>query len=115
MAEEFGYSLDGELYHGRFSTREEAAVHIGCRIGWTGRYVPYQWRTDDLSDVVIERMQERAYNDVGEASDDGFPITAEQQKQLDADLSAFMTEWIERNGLQPRFSLVDDVEVHPAR
>lgn len=102
----FCYSYDGDNYHGRYDTIDEALasagdfdlVHIGeCEDPPTIECI-------DANRVLDEIRCDDAYSC---SAADGWPAaTHEQLAELTAGLRALVGEWLDRNALHPQFYTV---------
>lgn len=107
----------GENYHGIFPSKEEAVADFKASMdgwlgtGYVGRCVsPIQpdelWDADDWLDDV---SQHETYS-LECASDWCSDITREQKRELEAEVKAVMTSWLDRHKLRPAFFLIEDAE-----
>ena len=101
---EIAYSTSGEIFHrlGEYKSHqdsfEDALNESGIKSGeplWLGRlqscqvedYFPY-------ADDILEGIGERAYDDVGEAADDWPNATKVPKADLEREIHAILSRWI---------------------
>ena len=113
----FGYSTNGELFHGQFEFRCGAvaeAVAVGREHGyqkvWVGRSVPPTqpedwWNAEDWLEHVS--CQDEYSGDYADGWDES---TREQREELEATVRAVMAGWLDRHKLRPKFFTVDEIE-----
>lgn len=104
---EYAYSFDGETYHGKFATAEEAIAEGFASSSrntlWIGEaHPPIQpedlWDTDDWLEHVS--CQDEYLGDWAEDWDES---TDEQREELEREVRAVVAAWLDRHGLRPRF------------
>lgn len=93
---------------------EAAATYPDHSLIWTGVQVrpdSREWLPDARH--IIERMQERAWDDHGEFSEtflDG--LTKEQEAELTKAVGDAIDTWIGKHGLHPTFFTVTNIKEH---
>lgn len=111
---EYCYSFDEEIYHGRFSSSEEALAEARDACGASGNVSVWIGQCKEVSltsmvdaDYVIERLQEEASERVGESSEDWLHVDAEPKQELER----LILDWVMRHD-PPRFYEVGDTTHH---
>lgn len=106
---------DSEMWcNGKFETIEgciKNAKEEGCRTGETvfiGRCVDFEVSVD--ADDVIERLQEQAYEECGEASDVWIDWKNDNVKQLSERLTDCVNEWLKETKQEPTFYYIDNIK-----
>ena len=61
---------------------------------------------------VIDNLGERLYELLGDEVDHDFPVTTEQEADLDARLTATIRDWMIAHGLEPTLFEIEHVETH---
>jgi len=120
MSKQYAWSTDEEMYHGKFDTVEEALAeareHLidgldedpGSYTVWVGEAKPIPTGRLVDAECIVERMQERAYEEVGEFGEDYLTTaTAEQLKELEA----LVVAWADRVEM-PSFYSADNILAH---
>lgn len=116
----YTWSHDGEHFECEEHASREDALEAGWDADpdgdhvWTGVAIPgAEVRPEINANDVIERLQEEAYGEVGEAAEDWLDkASKEQVAELGRDLNAALTAWLDRHKLQPTYFAVQDVEQH---
>lgn len=94
----YAVSRDGELYHGEFSSIEEAKTEASLN-GW-GKYFVGE------CDVPVQPESWWKYWDES---------TKEQREELEEEVRNVMSAWLDRHGLRPRFcNIVNPIEFEAA-
>jgi hypothetical protein len=114
--EHWAVSRDGEHYDGEYATPEEAAAcaeeHFDVEPGdtvYVGRAVPLPWEQWVDGEIVIDRLQEYAYDAVGEYAEDWLAtVSPEASRALNARLRATVGEWLREFGHLPGFYSIED-------
>lgn len=113
------YSTCGERYEGPFDSREEALLEgrelFPEHTIWTARIVAPLPRVlcALTGEDVVETLREAAWNEVGDFSDDWLAYCSNETKEaLGEELRAVVERWLKRNGHEPSWFAVDDVEEH---
>lgn len=116
----YGYSVDQEIYHGSFTTVEEACqeawdsggVEVGGHV-WVGVQVaPTQPETyfNILSvDQWLENVSEQNEY-AGQHAEGWDSSTCDQQRELAAEVQQVMAAWLDRHNLRPKFWGVGSVQ-----
>ena len=125
----FAYSLNEENYHGKYDTREEAitaaildedaalADEVKLVLGqsiWTGKCVE-RTASNYFSSInqILEDMQERSYDEIGEWCDNWLKgITDQQIEELSSDLVTIIDAWATKHVLHPKFYLIENIQEH---
>ena len=107
-------SKDGELYRGRYSTKDEAiaeamGVH-GYKSFYVGRCVPpvqpeQHWNAEDWLEHVSCQDEYSC-----EWADDWDESTRKLREELEVEVRAVMAAWLDRHGLRPKFWMIEDAE-----
>lgn len=118
---EYAWSVNEEEYHGSEDSRAAAIqaaisdndLEPGRKV-WTGEIVKRSagyYLTS--ADRLLEDMQERAYEDNGEYSEDWLTkVTTDQEKELNLALKAAADAWAEKHGHHPYFYEITNTVEH---
>ena len=96
---EWSYSTNGENYCGNEESREDAIALALEEIGetegtfWIGKNKRFTGRGKGCSSLVIEALQEQAYEDCGEFSE---TYLDDVTKEEEVELADFITDWAVR-------------------
>lgn len=113
----FSYSLNGELYTGRFETKEEAAYEAKNAIEESGLEQETFTVGEADSPVAPESFWDAeqwiehvaCQDDYShDAADDWDESTKEQREELEAKVRPILAEWLDRHKLRPTFAVIRD-------
>ena len=123
MHPKYSFSLNGELYSGAYSTRDEAlsaAIQAAQRSEITpqtvyvGRRVPADPKAAGHARAVLSNMAARAREQFGDAGSSYLTgLTTQQIDNLDKSLELVIRGWLEHNELIPTFSKVEAIGEYP--
>lgn len=109
MSKQFSYSHNGEEYHGRFDTFEQAKAEA-CEMGATfvGECVapPAPESYFDADDWLEHVSCQDEYSI--DAAEDWCRPTREQRGELENEVQAVMAAWLDRHGFRPTFFLIEN-------
>ena len=115
------WSDDEQYFDGEYETREEA-LEVGCDARnkeatiWTGVQAPARqpkFTRDDV-DEIIERKQDQAIDQVGDAAEGWLAsITTEKLEELRVGFDKVFQAWLVKYELKPTWFEVIDVQEHP--
>jgi hypothetical protein len=119
----YSYSLDRQVWAGRFSSRKEAADAAIARAlkestppetVYVGQRIEPDLRAYGHAGAIIQTMQRRVREDNGDMAD-GFlrGITEKQIADLDRELEATIIDWLGRTGLEPNWVRIEAVGEYP--
>lgn len=106
------YGSTDELFTDDFPTKEDAIEYCRneCGGGYIGRIVEIEFDESDVyCDEIGYRLQEKLYDQIGDASED-WNLSTEQEKELSEILAKAVIEYINKNNLQPKCYKVVDIE-----
>lgn len=120
MSEQYCYSWDDEVFNnGTFPTVEAALAdaiaenddeHSHVFIGEAVPYTNCAFFPD--ADTIIEYMQERADDEVGEYADCYIDVDKEAEEELTKQLKDLLFAWCEKHQVSPTFYRVKNSEAH---
>jgi hypothetical protein len=123
MSDKFSYSLNGELYRGSFTSREEAiaeAMEAARRCSdtpptvYVGRRVLADPKAGGHARSVLSHMAARAREEFGDAASDYLSGLPKQRiENLDEALELVILGWLQRNELTPAFFKVEAIGEYP--
>lgn len=119
------FSIDGEMYHDDGCASVDEAIEAAFEY-WGSDYVAEcshvyvgireTVRAGDYlsTDRLVEDMAERAYDDVGESSEDWlYDVKTEHATELDMLVVDLINAWADTHGYQPDFWRVCNVQEIP--
>jgi len=119
----YAYSVDEERFEGDFASREDALAEARadydrepCRTIYTGVLAPakpVRFGEYDV-DMLIERKQEQAYEEVGECSDGWPTATTDQVDDLRKRLDEVFQAWLTETGQHPTWFNIVETQAHEA-
>ncbi len=121
MNPKFAYSFDRELFHGEFSTRQqayEAAINaLTSRSDlpeaiYVGRWAAQDLQTSDHAETIINNIRDRwesAYSNSNFLS----RLNEQQVADLDYELDRTIRTWLTKHDLTPRLTSVQAVSEYP--
>ena len=117
------YSMDEEVFSNSdyFDTKEEAieageeyAKDCGYSQYYVGQCKEFIPRVD--AEDLIERMQEQAYEEVGEVTEDWLEdATSEAINELAEELHMLFQKWMKKYSLEPSFYRVEAIDSYSVR
>ncbi|HEX4055371.1 MAG TPA: hypothetical protein VHX86_13990 [Tepidisphaeraceae bacterium] len=123
MAGKYAYSLNGELYRGCYSSREEAvteAMEAARRCTdtpptvYVGQRVPADPKAAGHARGVLANMTARAREEFGDnASAYLAGLSKQRIEDLDEALELVVLGWLQRNELTPTFFKVEAIGEYP--
>jgi hypothetical protein len=119
----YSYSLDRQVWEGRYPTRKEAAdAAIGRAIKeamppetvYVGQRIEPDLRAYGHARGIIDTIRRRVREDNGEVAD-GFlrGVSEKQTADLDRSLESAIVAWLERSGLAPTWARIEAVGEYP--
>ena len=119
----YSYSLDRQVWAGRFTSRKEAAdAAIAQAIKQTtppetvyvGQRIEPDLRAYGHARGIIDTMRRRVREDNGDVAD-GFlrGVTDSQIAALDCALESTLVDWLVQSGLQPNWVRIEAVGEYP--
>jgi hypothetical protein len=119
----YSYSLDRQVWAGRFSSRQEAAdAAIAQALKQTtppetvyvGQRIEPDLRAYGHARGIIETLRRRVREDNGDVAD-GFlrGVSDKQIADLDHTLEVAIADWLSRSGLQPTWVRIEAVGEYP--
>lgn len=118
MPDTFSHSHDGERFNGHFASREAAleelrAADVRGTVFTAKNEAAGPYKLHRLGERVIEEIQEAAFEQCGEIGEDYLStVSVGKIDRLDDALNAVIAQWIETEGLKPKFFHVVDVQQH---
>lgn len=108
-------SANDELWqHDDFDTIEECVLDAKENYGYEagtdiaiGEAIPFIVSVD--ADDIIERLEENAYEECGEASEGWIHYKQEQLDELSEILTKHVNEWLEKTKNKPTFYKIDNI------
>jgi hypothetical protein len=111
----YGYSYDGEVYHGEYESRDDAVAEAvegrekEVTMVYTGRCIVVDFTKGAFdADDIFERVED--YNEVISDFEPFSHVTKEQRTDLETRLSAVFDTWIHE--VNVRYYSVADVQEH---
>jgi hypothetical protein len=115
----YSYSLDRQVWSGRFSSRREASDAAIARAVkestppetiYVGQRIEPDLRAYGHARGIVDTMRRRVREDNGDVAD-GFlrGVTEKQIADLDAGIEATLVAWLNRTGLEPNWVRIEAV------
>ena len=105
---------DGVWYNAVYDTKEEAiaaARRDDLSIFFVGRIELMSLPRLNISEEIIERLVEYAFEECGEAAEDWlYDAALNDLQQLDNAINHVIKEWLEDNALMPDFYKITGIE-----
>jgi hypothetical protein len=119
----YSYSLDRQVWTGRFSSRTEAAQAATARAltesnppetVYVGQRIEPDLRAYGHARGIVETMRTRVREDNGDVAD-GFlrGVSDKQIADLDRAIEATITDWLKFAGLEPQWVRIEAVGEYP--
>jgi len=119
----YSYSLDRQVWTGRFSSRKEAAEAAIARAVneatppetvYVGQRIEPDLRAYGHARGVIDTMRRRVREDNGDVADGFFRgVTEQQVADLDRAMEATIVDWLVRSKLEPTWVRIEAVGEYP--
>jgi len=110
IAGKWGYTHDGERYHGHYGTAEEAAEAGALEQNeclTVGQYrAPEVLGYIDGQDLIEQILNSEDYS--LDCADGSFDCTREQEAELTEAIREAFAKWLDRHDLWPKFGLVEE-------
>ena len=119
----YSYSLDRQVWSGRFSSRKEAAEAAVARAVkeatppetvYVGQRIEPDLRAYGHARGIVETMRRRVREDNGEIADGYLRGVGDKQiADLDRAIEATIMDWLNRSGLEPSWARIEAVGEYP--